>query len=220
MELINHLNSFVQKYETLLPISQKRAFFTPFRVKDAKALVLILQEDNKKLALKNMVDLLKQYTTEIEIDDLCLADAEYLFLQIRSKSVDEVLNLIHGNEKIQVNISEVGSRNKISTETISLSSSLSLVLETPTIKDLLKIDSFSKESYRKSFITKIIVNNEIYKCNKFLTEELKNIIDNLPLSVVPKLDEFVKKQPELYLKIQVLDGEKEVSGLLSFFTFR
>ena len=64
------------------------------------------------------------------------------------------------------------------------------------------------------------MNNEIYKLNKFITDEIKQLIDNLPLSIVPKLDSFVKKQPELYLKLKISDGEKEVSGLLTFFTFR
>lgn len=220
MDLLNHLNSFIQKYETTLPISNKRVYFVPFRIKDAKALALVLQEDNKKLALKNMVELLKQCALEIDIDELCLADAEYLFMQIRSKSVDEVLNLVYGNEKVQINISDIKWKNTITSESITLAPSLQLVLETPLIKDLLKIDSFSKESYRKSFISKIIFNNEIYKLNKFVSEELKQIIENLPLSTLEKLDEFSKKQPELYLNIRLSNEEKEVSGLLSFFTFR
>jgi hypothetical protein len=220
MDLVKNLSSFIQSYETHLPFSNKKVTFTPFKVKDAKALAIVLQEDNKKIALKNMVDLLRSCTSEIVIEDLCLADAEFLFLQIRSKSVDEMLNLIHNNEKIQINIDEIKFRNSLSKEQILLGNNINLVLETPTVRDLLKIDSFNKEEYRKSFIKQIVINNEIYKVNKFVPEELKNILDNLPLSIVPKLDSFTKKQPELYLKMQLQDGESEVSGLLSFFIFR
>ena len=220
MELLNALNSFVQKYETTLPVSGKKVYFTPFKVKDAKALSLVIQEDNKKLAFVNMVNLLKQNTMDFDIDSLCLADAEYLFLQIRSKSVDEILNLVYNNEKVQVNISDIKSKNSITEEQININQSVILVLETPIVKDLLKLESFDKEEYRKCIIKKVIVNNEIYKLNKFITDEIKQLIDNLPLSIVPKLDSFVKKQPELYLKLKLSDGEKEVSGLLTFFTFR
>lgn len=219
MNLIENLSEFIQKYETTLPFSNKKVLFKPFRVKDAKALSIVLQENNKKLALQSMVELLKNCTIDVNIEELCIADAEFLFLQIRSKSVDEMLNLIYNNEKIQINIDQIKVRNEINSEQISIGNMI-LVLETPTIKDVSKIDTFDKEQYRKVFIKKIIINNEIYKLNKFVTEELKEFIENLPLSVLPKIDNFIKKQPELYLMLETKEGEKEVSGLLSFFIFR
>ena len=219
MNILKNLHSLIPNYETTLPFSKEKVSFTPFRVKDAKALSVILQEDNKKLAFKNMIDLLKTYASGTNIDDLCLADAEYLFLQIRSKSVDETLNLIYNNEKIQVNIAEIKPRNEVTEEHINLSGMI-LVLQTPTVKDLLRVPSFDKEEVAKTCIQKIIVGNEIYKVNKFVTEEIKQLIENLPLSIVGKLDSFLKRQPELYLNLSVLEGTKEVSGLLNFFTYR
>lgn len=219
MNLLENLQSLIPNYETTLPFSKATVSFTPFRVKDAKILSVILQEDNKKLAFKNMIDLLKTYSSGTNIDDLCLADAEYLFLQIRSKSVDEILNLIYNNEKIQVNIAEIKPRNDVTEEQINLSGMI-LVLETPTVKDLLRAPSFDKEEIAKACIQKIIVGNEIYKVNKFVTQELKQLIDNLPLSIVGKLDSFLKRQPELYLNLSLSEGSKEVSGLLNFFTYR
>ena len=219
MNILKNLHSLIPNYETTLPFSKEKVSFTPFRVKDAKALSVILQEDNKKLAFKNMIDLLKTYASGTNIDDLCLADAEYLFLQIRSKSVDEILNLIYNNEKIQVNIAEIKPRNEVTEEHINLSGMI-LVLQTPTVKDLLRVPSFDKEEVAKACIQKIIVGNEIYKVNKFVTEEIKQLIENLPLSIVGKLDSFLKRQPELYLNLSVLEGTKEVSGLLNFFTYR
>lgn len=219
MNILENLHSLIPNYETTLPFSKEKVSFTPFRVKDAKALSVILQEDNKKLAFKNMIDLLKTYASGTNIDDLCLADAEYLFLQIRSKSVDEILNLIYNNEKIQVNIAEIKPRNEVTEEHINLSGMI-LVLQTPTVKDLLRLPSFDKEEVAKACIQKIIIGNEIYKVNKFVTEEIKQLIENLPLSIVGKLDSFLKRQPELYLNLSVLEGTKEVSGLLNFFTYR
>lgn len=219
MNILENLHSLIPNYETTLPFSKEKVSFTPFRVKDAKALSVILQEDNKKLAFKNMIDLLKTYASGTNIDDLCLADAEYLFLQIRSKSVDETLNLIYNNEKIQVNIAEIKPRNEVTEEHINLSGMI-LVLQTPTVKDLLRVPSFDKEEVAKTCIQKIIVGNEIYKVNKFVTEEIKQLIENLPLSIVGKLDSFLKRQPELYLNLSVMEGTKEVSGLLNFFIYR
>jgi hypothetical protein len=220
MSIFESLSSLLPSYEITLPFSKTQVTFTPFRVKDAKNLSMILQEDNKKLALKNMVELIKCCTKDANIEELCLADAEYLFLQIRSKSVDEILNLIYNEEKVQVNIAEIQPRNEIIEESLSLSAGITIVLETPKIKDLLRLSSLEKEEISKACIQKVIVKNEIYKLNKFVTEEIKQLIDNLPLSVLPKIESFIKKQPELYVNLKVLNGTKEVSGLLNFFTYR
>ena len=51
-------------------------------------------------------------------------------------------------------------------------------------------------------------------------ENIQNILNDLPLSVVPKIDKFLKEQPELYLTLTLEDNEKEVTGLLNFFIYR
>lgn len=208
------------RYNTVLPFSGEEVSFTPFRVKDAKHIAIILQEENKKLAFTTMVELLKQNSDVKNILDLCVADLEFLFLQIRAKSVDEQLNLIYNKEKITVNIYDIKNKNSISSIQIPVNNDTHIVLETPTAKDLFKLDNFTKETLIKSCIKKIIVKNEIYHVNKYVTKELNEIIDNLPLFVVPKIEDFLGKQPELYIILETKDGPKEVSGFLSFFTSR
>lgn len=220
MDIIESLKSLLPEYETTLPFSGIKVTFTPFKVKDAKSLATILQENNKKLALNAMISLLKNCTKNASVDKLCLADAEYLFLQIRSKSVDEVLNLIYKDEKFQVNIADIKTRNEICEQTISIGNDIVLGLSTPNLQKLNGLESLNKEDLYKACIEKVIVKNEIYKPNKFLTDEIKNIIENLPLNTITKLEDFVKKQPELYLTFKRNDDQKEVSGLLNFFTFR
>lgn len=220
MNIIDSINLSIPKYETILPFSKQKVTFAPFRVKDAKALSLVMQEDNKKLALQNMVSLLKQCSENVDILDLCMADAEFLFLQIRSKSVDEVLNLIYNNKKIQVPIADIKARNDFTEQSIEIGNSIFLNLKTPTVGQILKLSSLEKEEMFKSYVDRITVRNEIYKLNKFVPDEIKNILDNLPLSVVPKIDKFIKNQPELYLSLTLENETKEVTGLLNFFTYR
>lgn len=220
MELIESLQKLLPTYETTLPFCKKVVKFQPFKVKDAKNISIILQEENKKLALNAMVDLLKNNSTGVNILELCLADAEFLFLQIRSKSVDEKLNLIFNNEKISVFIPDISYRNEIKTDNIHLSSEITLVVETPTIKDLLKLETLESIDLMKAIIKKVTTNGEIFYVNKFVTEEIKMLLDNLPMNVIPKLEVFLKTQPELYVILKTQSGDKEVSGFLSFFTFR
>lgn len=219
-DLLQSLNKLLPTYETVLPFSQKQITFVPFRVRDAKTVSVILQEDNKKLALKIMVELLKANTKGASIEDLYLADAEFLFLQIRSKSVEEVLNLLHNNERIQVNINDIKHRNNPKEEIIDVGNHIHIHLQTPKVKDLLKLQSLNKEELMKACIKKIVVKKEVFDLDKYVDENIQNILNDLPLSVVPKIDKFLKEQPELYLTFTLEDNEKEVTGLLNFFIYR
>jgi len=220
MDLMSSLKSLLPTYETTLPFSKQKVIFRPFKVKDAKSISVILQEENKKLALISLVELLKNNTENVNIMNLCMADAEFLFLQIRSKSVDEQLNLIYNQEKIQVYIPDIKYRNEVSSDTITLTNNVFITLETPSIKDLLKLDTLDKEDFLKACIKKVNVDGEIFHVNKFVPDDIKTILDNLPLNVLPKFEEFMKTQPELYVVLETKDGDKEVNGLLRFFTFR
>ena len=217
---MSSLKSLLPTYETTLPFSKQKVIFRPFKVKDAKSISVILQEENKKLALISLVELLKNNTENVNIMNLCMADAEFLFLQIRSKSVDEQLNLIYNQEKIQVYIPDIKHRNEISSDTITLANSVFITLETPSLKDLLKLDTLDKEDFLKACIKKVNVGGEVFHVNKFVPEDIKTILENLPLNILPKFEEFMKTQPELFVVLETKDGDKEVNGLLRFFTFR
>lgn len=214
------INDYLPTYTTELPFSKQKVQFTPFKVKDAKNIAIVLQEDNKKLALIAMVSVLKNCTKDVVIHDLCIADAEYLFLQVRGKSIEEYITLVFNDTKKQFNINELKTKNNIQSQEIIVGPNLKVVLETPRIKDLLNLETLNKEDILKSCIKKLIVKNEIYDVNKFVPQELKETIDNLPLSFVLKTEEFMKSQPELYAEIEFNNEIKEVSGILNFFTYR
>jgi len=219
-DLFKSLNSLLPKYETVLPFQKTTVSFTPFKVKDAKHISVILQEENKKLALTSLVNVLKSNTEGVDILNLCLADAEFLFLQIRSKSVDELLNLVYNGEKVQLYILDILSRNSVLEEVIDINVDTKIILETPKIKDLIKLQNFDKENLIKSCIKKIVKGGEIFYTNKFIPEQLHELVDNLPMYILPKIETFLQKQPELYGTIQTKEGPKEVSGFLNFFTYR
>jgi hypothetical protein len=218
--LIEKLKMAFPSYEVELPYSKQIVKFNPFRVKDAKNISIILQEDNKKLALNAMIDCVKDNSNIKNIESLCLADVEYLFLQIRSKSVDEVLNLLVNGKPQKININNIEFKNSIQTLNIKLNDSMILTLQTPTIKDIVSSKSFDQEDYIKACLEKLCVENEIYEFNKFVPEEFKKLIDNLPLSVIKQINSFASSDPILFVTIKNESNESEVSGPLTFFTWR
>lgn len=218
--MLDNLHEFLPTYETTLPFSNKQVEFVPFKVKDAKNISIILQENDKKLALISLTKVLTNCTKNLNINDLCLADAEFLFLQIRSKSIEEYITLVSNNIKVKVNVSEIKPRNKISTVEINIGNNLKVVLETLKIKDLLILNSLNKEDMLKASIKKLIAKNEIYSVDKFVPSEFKKILDELPISVTLNAEDFIKNQPELYVNVDFNGEIKEVSGILNFFTCR
>jgi hypothetical protein len=217
MDILNLFKDSQPKFETTLPFSKKKVLFTAFKVKDAKKISLILNEDNKKLSLLALYECIKDNCDLKNVQDLCLADAEYLFLQIRSKSVDELINVIVNQEKTQIGISNIENKNTIQSLNIPVGESITITLATPSLSDLLKQDSFSDEIYSKSCIKSIIISGQVFYLDKFVNEKCKEIIDNLPLFTMKQINEFVKNEPRLWFKVQKENSESEVSGFLSFF---
>lgn len=216
IDITKNINELLPRYDASLPFSKKEVSFTPFKVKDAKNISIILQEDNKQLALKALVELLKNCCTDVNPLDLCLGDAEYLFLMIRSKSVEENINLIVNNEPIKVNIYDVKTKNEIIKSEIKVSHKLSLKIETPKIKNLLKLNDLSKKNILLAGIKEVIVNKEVYDVDKFIPKDVIDFLENLPITVLNELEKI--EQPELYFVIKINDEEREVSGFLNFFT--
>lgn len=217
MDILNLFKESQPKFETTLPFSKKKVLFTAFKVKDAKKLSLILGEDNKKLSLIALYECIKDNCDLKSVQDLCLADAEYLFLQIRSKSVDELINVIVNEEKHQISILNIENKNGIQSSNIPVGDAITISLATPSLGDLLKQDSFSDEVYSKSCIKSIIISGQVFYLDKFVNDKCKELIDNLPLSTMKQINEFVKNEPRLWFKIQKENTESEVSGFLSFF---
>jgi hypothetical protein len=217
MDILNLFKDSQPKFETTLPFSKKKVLFTAFKVKDAKKISLILNEDNKKLSLLALYECIKDNCDLKNVQDLCLADAEYLFLQIRSKSVDELINVIVNQEKTQIGISNIENKNAIQSLNIAVGESITITLATPSLSDLLKQDSFSDEVYSKSCIKSIIISGQVFYLDKFVNEKCKEIIDNLPLFTMKQINEFVKNEPRLWFKVEKENSGSEVSGFLSFF---
>lgn len=220
MDLLKELNNLLPTYTVELPFSKKEVEYTPFRIKDIKNLSIILQEQNKQMAFSAMIDILKRNTKNIDVLELCVADAEFLFLKIRSKSVDEILNLVYNKNKIKVNINDIKYRNSIQEKILDIGNGIFLQLKTPSVKEVIKLKNFEKEDMIKSLIKSFTVKNEIYECNKFVPEEFKELLNNLPMATISQFDSFLKAEPELYVHINIENEIKEVTGLLNFFSYR
>ena len=84
----------VAKYELTLPSQQKQISFRPFLVKEEKILLMALETKKPEDMLTAVKNIVKSCTfNEINPEDYPLFDIEYIFLQIRAKSVGEIAKI-------------------------------------------------------------------------------------------------------------------------------
>jgi WD40 repeat protein len=217
IEILNLFKESQPKFETTLPFSKQKVLFTAFKVKDSKKITLVLQEENKKLALISLYECIKENSNLKNIENICLADAEFLFLQMRSKSVDEHINVTIQGNKSKINIFDIQSKNDIQIKSINSGTNIILNLKTPTLNDLMKYEIFDDSVYAKACIKSFSINGQIYDLNKFITKDLNELIDNIPLKISKEINQFILNEPKLVFIKQDEESGSEVTGFLSFF---
>jgi len=216
MDIIKLFNENQPKYETTLPFSKEKVLFNAFKVKDAKKITMVIQEQNKKLSLIALYECLSS-NSNANVLNMTLADAEYLFLQMRTKSMDEYINVNVADKKVKIKIDDLKIFNKLQDHHVNVGNNIILNLKTPRLKQLLALDQFSEETYAKACIESLSIHGQLYYVEKFVPKEFEQIIDNLPLSVSKEINEFVKNEPSLKFEIKTEESESEVTGFLSFF---
>ena len=228
-------------YELDLPLSKKHIRFRPFLVKEQRNLMMALESDDKGNIEKNVRQVLHNCTlTEgIEIDDLPILDVEYYFLQLRARSVGEVVenkykcenlvdekpcgNLMESNLNlldIKVNMPENQS------DVIQLNNKLSIKLKYPEFS-ILSADISSVTDLAFSMIVNsieyIFDGEQYYYAKESSPEELTEFVESLNQQQFSKIEDFFSNLPTLNKNIQ-MDCNKcgfhhtiEVEGLESFF---
>lgn len=140
-------------YELYLPLSNQNVKFRPFLVKEEKILLMAMESDEEKASLIAIKQILNNCSFgEIDIDNLPIADLEYLFLNLRARSIGEVVDLKYkcnnviktesGEEKACGHVNEyslnvleiVPNIPEEHTNKIEIKENLGIVMRYPTFK--------------------------------------------------------------------------------------
>ena len=96
-------------YTLTVPSTKKRVKYRPFLVKEQKVLIIALENNDQEQILNAITTVLKNcIITKMSFDDLALFDIEYLFLQIRARSISEEIQLkvtCPDDKETEVNVS-------------------------------------------------------------------------------------------------------------------
>lgn len=202
-------NSALPQYSMTLPVSGITTKFRPFVVKEEKILLLALQSKDINQINDAMRNVIVACTNNaLDTRKICSADAEYAFLQIRSKSVGEEVKpqvtcsscQKSTNIKIKLDEITISEAKKTKPEgTIQITDSLSIVLRYPTIHDF----DYNKNEVDIAFelakrcIESVILNDQVHESKDINAKELSDFVDNLLPDQFAKIMEFMQGVPEL-----------------------
>ena len=228
-------------YSLVLPSTEKEISFRPFLVKEEKLLVLALEtEDTKQIttAIKAVIKNCIQ-TKGIKVETLPTFDIEYLFLNIRGKSVGESLdvNIIcpdDGKTNVPVTI-DLDDIKVVKTEghsnKVELDKTLMMELKYPSLDEFIKnnFDFKDENAMEQSFkliassIDKIYNEEEVWVAADCTKKEINEFLESMNSQQFKKIEEFFTTMPKLSHTIKVtnpntkVESEVVLEGLASFF---
>ena len=228
------------KYELMLPSQQKTINYRPFLVKEEKVLLMAMESGKSKEMITAIKEIVKSCTFgEMNAEDYPMFDIEYVFLQIRSKSVGEIakIKVLCPDDgktyadaevdlsKIEVYVDDDHTNNIM----IDDERKLGVVLKYPTLRDIdgdtLTGDINIEKTYKMiaNSIEQIYEGDKVYLAKDSTKKELDEFLENLTADQMKKLTAFYNSMPRLEHKLKVKNPKTEVEsevtlkGLASFF---
>ena len=228
-------------YELELPSSGQSIQYRPFLVKEEKVLVIALEsEDTKQIttAIKTVIkNCIK--TRGIKVESLPTFDIEYLFLNIRGKSVGEEIevNLICPDDNetsaaVTVNLDDIQVvKNDDHTNQIKIDDEIMMEMRYPSLDEFIKnnFDIAGTSDMDQSFeliascIDKIYTADEVWSIADCTKKEVREFIESMNSSQFKGIEEFFSTMPKLSHTVEVYNPNTKVKsevvleGLASFF---
>jgi hypothetical protein len=235
MALIDLLKKSTPKYQTKIPSTGKTVWFRPFIVKEEKILLMAQETGNESEVYKGIVEIVNNCYDGIEdVGEMPIFDLEYLFLKLRSKSVQEfvtpILECPHTKENIKLNINLddiVVKKFKEHKNNLKISDELIIQMKYPNIN--LFIDSNIENMQLMDFydlavscIDYIETKDSRLMASETPKEELKEFVDGMNKTQFDQIIQFFATMPRIEheVKYETSDGVERfviLKGIKDFF---
>lgn len=236
------MNNMPTFYLTI-PSSGKKVKYRPFLVKDEKALMIAQQSEDLVVMVETLKGVIKSCVLEdLDVETLATFDIEYMFTQIRGKSVGETVELLfscdndHGEQndkarsKVTLNLSDIEvKKSPEHTNKIELFGDVGVIMKYPTISATKKLEAGGADNIDNVFevvaesIDYIYQGEDVYYAKEQKKEELLQFLNNLTTEQFIKIQKFFETMPKLSTSVEYKcpicgkEHKKTLEGLQSFF---
>lgn len=223
-------------YPCTLPVSGKSVTFRPFLVKEEKVLMLALESGDPEAMKHAMDNIIEACTVSgLNVRDQQVADIEYLFTMIRSKSVGEtsrvVLECTSCSEKnvVTVDLSGVRVDGIPETDVVKLADNLSLRMKMLTLNEVEKAKQGKTTDIEQLYglliasIDEIYYGDESYATADHPEQELIDFVENLNMDQFTHVRKWVEQLPVAAIDVNYVcqhcqtRNEITLQGLVNFF---
>ena len=214
--------------------------FRPFLVKEQKYLLLAKEGKNSVEVLNAVKEIVNQVTFgKIDSNKLTMFDLEYLFLQIRTKSVGETQEVklscsepnCNGTGTTIIDLSKVGieyAKGEEIDNNVQLNDTLGVTLKYPSAMQLAEVEDIEDEGDKLVHLLTYGINTiyddeTVYDTDDVPTSEMVEFVESLTLDQVDKLNAFFENIPSLSQEIEYKcdtcgkEQSTTLKGLQSFF---
>lgn len=233
----------VPTYEIELPVSKKKIKYRPFLVKEQRNLLMAMESSDSDSVHNAISDILYNctLTENVDIGKLPIVDIEYYFINLRAKSVGEVIeskyrcnNIVDDKEcgnTMEHNFNLLNIKVKIDEDVspdIQLTENLSIRMKYPEfsiVKDSVNIEDETQLTFNMiaRSIEYIYDGEQFYYSRETPIEEMIEFVENLNQQQFEKIEKFFNNLPKLREKIEMTCSKcgfhhiMNVEGLESFF---
>ena len=230
-------------YELTLPSTGKKIKYRPFLVREEKILIMAMESENMKDITNSIVQILSDciLTENVKVESLATFDIEYLFLNVRARSVGEAVdvNIVcpdDGETQVEVTI-DIDSiriqKTRGHKNIIKLDDNLSMKLRYPALEQFVEnnfetADAGSGVGESLAMITScidIIYNEEeSWEASDYSKDELDEFVEQMNTKQFKQIEKFFTTMPKLSHTIKVrnpntkVESEVILEGLASFFS--
>ncbi len=228
-------------YELELPSTEQSIQFRPFLVKEEKLLVIALESEDTKQITTAIKTVIKNciLTKGIKVENLPTFDIEYLFLNIRGKSVGEELdvNIICPDDgrtevSVTINLEDIEvQKNDDHEKRIKVDDSIMIEMKYPSLDQFIKnnFDFNKRNAMDQSFeliascIDTIFTEEEAWSTADCSKKEITEFLESMNSSQFKGIEKFFETMPKLSHKVSVknpktkVESEVVLEGLASFF---
>jgi hypothetical protein len=226
-------------YELEVPSTDEKIKYRPFLVKEEKILLMAMESKDNAQIINAVKDIVSSCTFEkTDVSNMPMFDMEYIFLNIRAKSVGEVskLKLLCPDDKktyvdVEIDLTEVEVQvDDNHTNKIELTDDMGMIMTYPTIDSFLEsgietINANNMLDVIGSCVLQIYENNgeKLYQAKDQTKKELTEFIESMNSGQFKKLQSFFDTMPKLKHTIKVKNPKTKktndvtLTGLNDFF---
>jgi len=229
------------EYDLVLPSTQKKITYRPFLVKEEKLLVLALESEDTKQITTAIKSVLKSciLTRGIKVEKLPTFDIEYLFLNIRARSVGEEVEVSivapddgETNVTVTIDLEDIQVQtNENHTNKIKLDDTLMMEMKYPSLEQFISnnFDFEGETDINQSFeliascIDKIYNEEDVWSTDDCTKKEVVDFLEQMSSTQFKEIEQFFETMPKLSHTIEITNPITKVKstivleGLSSFF---